>query len=1066
MNIYKHIYKYVALLVALVITAGCSDEISRPDGEETPGLPAVISVALSSSDFQVVSRGDLTEGLDKQIASLWIGVYSVSGERTGSLFITDTEEFDGFHENKSVEIEAKSGPSYIVAVANYRMRPGCMTDGGAHNLNIRDALEDADTFDKYKQISAAFASSGDVSIDAALNPLLKSGHYSEDSSHGATDGTMPEMTKVNIRSGVSALPGRIHLRSVISQVKFNVTFNTDTIESFSVSSWQVMNLPASAWLAEREPEDGPVNSTDVRPVGGSAFRNSQLMTDVHTTAGGCSFDFWMLENLRNGKDPDSDFTDSNAYSWREKEHKNADGTNSGYYRLLVDSPAGNDSINNRATFVVMNITMKMKYDEEGNALNGTSRTVNASYVIHLGYCEGRSNTEKALDFNCRRNSRYTYNVTVNNISGIKVEAERDEEKSPGAEGIITDITDDFWQLDAHYQTVNVYFSAAELRNFSYYIVAYDLNGNQVVIDSKNASTVPASENDSRYPYFSWIEFRQTNSETNLAPYKPASDAGTYLLNEMNSSRSAGWYTMFINEYVYEDKSLNGNEAGSRNWHGYVNRPDRRVWLNVEGGVSADGESVYNKSKYAVSQHSIQTYYAPGVDRALGVEHINETLGLNIRNNYRYNGDGNKNSGRYNLAEYITSRNSVPTSFTWRDDRVAWSYFITRTGRGTTRDPYYNTMMQINSVNKQNVKIDAHNANLPSIVFNSSDNDKGGSYAGNLANDPDHAELYGQPYRTYDPYGTSGENPIELMRACLSRNRDLDGDGYISANEVRWFLPTATQYVRIILGRRSLTTPLLNVDAIDALPYSYSNLNSSLMCGTSDGYQMFLFEGTNYGNWRNWDNHAVTPWAVRCVRNLGTNLNDITHNTTEPAFYIREGTNIVDLSRYDSRSLRSEPYRFKAYPMPVHHLYDQNYNRCYKAFEFAEDLIYISDVINSNSTVNVVWSDWLDKNNPCDSLEGEGWRVPNQKEMTILMLLGEYEQTSSEQYGITCTLGYFDTSGNKFSLGSTLSSVSFNLMKANYQNGMMTQTRKSDSNGQVAIAPGDKTYSVRCVRDVD
>lgn len=1064
MNIYKHIYKYVALLVALVITAGCSDEISRPDGEETPGLPAVISVALSSSDFQVVSRGDLTEGLDKQIASLWIGVYSVSGERTGSLFITDTEEFDGFHENKSVEIEAKSGPSYIVAVANYRMRPGCMTDGGAHNLNIRDALEDADTFDKYKQISAAFASSGDVSIDAALNPLLKSGHYSEDSSHGATDGTMPEMTKVNIRSGVSTLPGRIHLRSVISQVKFNVTFNTDTIESFSVSSWQVMNLPASAWLAEREPEDDPVNSTDVRPVGGSAFRNSQLMTDVHTTAGGCSFDFWMLENLRNGKDPDSDFTDSNAYSWREKEHKNADGTNSGYYRLLVDSPAGNDSLNNRATFVVMNVTMKMKYDEEGNALNGTSRTVNASYVIHLGYCEGRSNTEKALDFNCRRNSRYTYNVTVNNISGIKVEAERDEEKSPGAEGIITDITDDFWQLDAHYQTVNVYFSAAELRNFSYYIVAYDLNGNQVVIDSKNASTVPASENDSRYPYFSWIEFRQTNSETNLAPYKPASDAGTYLLTEMNSSRSAGWYTMFINEYVYEDKSLNGNEAGSRNWHGYVNRPDRRVWLNVEGGVSADGESVYNKSKYAVSQHSIQTYYAPGVDRALGVEHINETLGLNIRNNYRYRGNGDKDSGRHNLAEYIISPNDPPTSFSWTDDNANWSTFITLTNG-------YNTMQHINQVSNQNITIAGHYENLPSIVTNPSrtisrsttyDYDKDALYTGNLDN-----AASGLSFRTYDPDRTSSSpRAIELMRACLNRNRDLDGDGKISANEVRWFLPTATQYVRIILGRRSLTTPLLNVDAITALPYSYSNLNSSLMYGTSDGFQMFTFEGTNYGNWRNWASRAVTPWEVRCIRNLGTDLNVISQNTTQPAFYIREGTNIVDLSRYDSRSLRSEPYRFKAYPMPVHHLHDQNYNRCYKAFEFAEDLIYISDVINSTSTVNVVWSDWLDENNPCASLEGEGWRVPNQKEMTILMLLGEYEQTSSEQYGITCTLGYFDTSGNKFSLGSTLSSVSFNLMKANYQNGMMTQTRKSDSNGQVAIAPGDKTYSVRCVRDVD
>lgn len=1075
----------VLALVMMLFMAGCEEEKLWDDRACPEGYRATVTVPLTLGDVMQVTRGELAAGLDKAVTSLWVGVYNAStGERTGFREFSETEleAINSFHEQKPISLEAWSGRSYIVAVANYEFRPAA--DGTGKLGALADRLNEADTWEKFNAIGVAFDEIGGINIEAPLNALVMSGSYTG-TTH--TDGSRIEPVAVDINPGQNNLTGVIHLRRLYSQVKFNVAFNTANIKSAQVTSWQVRNLPTAAWLMERPADDPQPNSTDAYAVTAvnsdvsTRFADGARMTDMtHTTDKGTnkySFDYWQLENRKTGISPagrkytvketvngveqeiEKEYDATTAYKWRDREYKDASGQNTGRFMSLVEN-AESTSLNNMATYVEFEVSMEMNVDESGNKLPSTQRRlVNTMYIVHLGYCEGSDNMAKAVDFNCRRNTKYVYNVTVNNVNDLMVEAQDKGEISPGAEGLITDITDDYYELDAHYGAFNINLTKTNLANFQYYIVAYDENGAEVTIDSQSSAAIPAD----RRKYLTWVELRYVGNKNSdaekLAEYKP--DTGnsddTYTLDELKSggrSLSAGYYTVFINEYVYET-ATDGNESKSTAWWGYVNRPPRRAWINVSGDVSADGQTIHYKSKYALSQHSIQTYYNLGsTTSALGVEHTNETEGLNLRNNYNYEGASyghNANSGRYNLAQYFY--NTDNSSINLGSHSLKWSSYVE------------NSAQKINAINNQNVTRAARTEPVPSLVLNSNGNDGKGSISN---------------FTTYDPDRTTSPKYIEAIKACLNRNRDLNGNGYIDNNEIRWFVPTRAQLLRLVLGRRSMESPILNVDGITRLPNGVgdkNDVNTSMMFYTSDGRQMWLMEGTSDSWWRQWAGSCAAPWQVRCVRNLGSNMNTIsTTNTTEPAFKaVTKTVNgktayYVDLSRYEARSIREEAYRSADNPMPIHHLYDQRYNRCYRSFEMFDSVIPLNDSRLGLVGKTIKLSDYLKNNNPCKALDytgKAGWRVANQKELAIIASVGWYNLNSAgSTFQVSCTFGYFDYEGyvygaNPKSAANSIDSDYRFAMKVVSGNGQGTQAEKMN-----AVTVNGSYYGFRCVRDVD
>lgn len=1065
----KNIYfRILSILVLLPLLSACTDELGIP-GNYPEGEESVVYLDISTADFDALTRAE-GDNPDKKINTLWVGIYNASsGVRTGSLFVERGGEVIPDHKLRKIKVSALSGLSYIVAVANYKFRPVAM--GGSTELrSMEEALGAADTWEKFRSISAFFAQDGSVNISQPLNPYLMSGYFVE-SLH--SDGSRPEFKAVDIRPGVASLSGAVHLRRLISHVKFNITFNAANVKSAVVKSWQACNIPNTAWIHERVDSDPERNAPDVLKKSVS-YTATPEMADLSVNGTTYSFDFWQLENRRTGRPLPAKYNNAaDAYKYREKEYKNPDGSNSGKYESLVES-IDSDDANSNAGFVRFRVQMEMTVDEEGKPLPSgiATRLVDTEYVVHLGYCEGSGNMEKALDFNCRRNTKYTYNVRINNVSDVMVEA-TSSEFNPAVEGIVSDISNNFYSVDAHYAAFNIQLTSQEISKFQYYIVAPGMDGNDVVINSMDAASVPASDSDDRFKYLSWIELRPTDSQTVLAEYKPRSganaDGKTYLLSELSEKKpAAGWYTLFVNEYVYETGThANGNELESLNWQKYVNKPDRRAWLNVSGNVSADGASIHYVSKYALSQKSIQTYYnGHSSSSGLGVEHDNESLGLNLRNGFNphQNASGteldknttagrNRLSGRFNLAQYIAG--STDASLSWTDDRD-WDRY------GWAKYVDFKAPQTINTVNNQNIYIPARTQTspvpLPAIKERSDGNE------------------YGISGKTgYDPDQSTNPKYIEAITACMNRNRDLDGDGQISADELRWFVPTTAQYVSIILGRRSLVTPLVDVDNLERLPNNSgmeNGVNSSLLFYASDGRMMWAMEGLSDSEWREWTAYCAAPWEVRCVRNLGSDQTVINStNVTTPAFVLRSGTNIVDLTHCDSKSIREEAYHFSWLPMPVHHIYDQRYNRCYRSFEFFDSIIPLNDARLGLSGKTIEWASYLASNNPCKVLDytgKSGWRVPNQKELMILGILGVSNRNvpSGTKFSVTCSYSYFDFEGyslgnNPSDPGGTISSAYRFPMKIIPSSAQATQSEAMNN-----ITINSAYYGVRCVRDVD
>ena len=1130
----------------MILLASCAnkEEVAAP--EYVPeGEPARISLTLSVPDMDPISRAagiDPDAAAARTVNNLWLGFFNPSGDCIFKYSVPTLEATSNPHNMygtiKLENVPALSGNCMIVAVANARTTNAVNVKSGKTG-NLWTLLENIGTKEEFDQLSVIMPSSTEIAR-VSSSSFVMCGVYTE---AGDAHGNKDVPTEVTIYPDVNqTLPGRIHLRRLDAYVKFEIRPNANI--TLTPVSWQVCNLPSASYVYEHmaATADNPfVNAGDHNwSNSGQAAKNTHYNNTLVYAASnfdpifnngqnvGYQFDFYQYENKRtgrisagNGFDIVPNPTDG-YYGLREKEFKNeVDGSNTGWYRSLVAEPGTvipaeptyiASLANNNATYVV--IRAHVEYYHRNNELvppgsaGATLRTGDVIYTVHLGYCSG-SGLDKANDYNCRRNAKYTYRISVNGVDDIRVEAIEEApgagENQSGAEGTITDLISTMFDIDSHYGVVNIQLSDNQRRNLVWRVQSpfeeklIDMvggNANQANVFGSSAliNTADDAEMQAALPrnqFYNWIQIRPTTGENILAQYPgdprlknrrirnddsqvpddiyPTDQiivndgedkGGVWFLNDLadpdnyphpdrtGNGNTPRWYTIFIDEYVYEYEYVEPEKSKSmteyygdelvddgtgefeqsrtmdvERWRTYVNRDSRRVWIALSNmAVSTDGESIYSNSQYLITQESIQTYYGDDAPQGIGIESTNESyIGPTYANVWNW---VDYNNNVYDPIDGLLNQYNFVRSYRWTGSNstgVRWDNIL-KHPNGTGNYPSNN------------------NWNEPRLRT------RGKRHILNIEEDVTY----------YIP-----DHPDYMMAACLSRNRDLNNDGIIGANEIRWYLPTTAVYSRIMLGAQSLRSPLFNVR-------DYPRDNSYLRAGTGTGYSHYY--GSDHDQLWAEEFGATgslttgTATTIRCIRNIGqpTNLSPDDGNdgyeTINAAYHqrVENGVkqNIIDLLFYDLAALRPATDGYIA----GHELSDiMSYASA--AFQFAR-----ADCSTTNTTANQLnlqglgfsnsnitgynrtrWTDMLAVNGICGAYHEDGdggavWRVPNITELAILYHLGLL--TSGTTYS-SCSHEYLST----------------------WSTDPNTTRRYMGTNATTITATIPTTTHIRCVRDV-
>lgn len=1086
----------VTVLSAIIsfMATSCNDDVDYDHSiAGIEGEPTVLTLNVDLNPMQSQSRTAPNDEYSNNVRDLWIGIYNVnSGKCTLNEYLEEDKIATPHNRLSLSNLKTQSGNSFIVAVANVGTNYGISDNSeltasvgvaSGRGIELKKLLEKADTWEKYKSISHMLNGTSHVDF-SENNALAMAGSYCSNEnliSHPDSwyDGNgNPE--SVYIQPTSQTMAGCIHLRRMISYIKFNIAAESEKIQIEPVS-WKVYNIPIISYLQERDENSADVSTYFSSRDGYESnhgqsndyylFKNEDKLTDAdgrsdNSIGKGYSFDFYQMENKQTAIQyqtlENDDYIGVKDYSDREREWKAADDSNLGVYKSLAANSmqskpgAGDAAVNtgNFASFVTfrLKITYWVKRSDSqpgtetesdivpAETSGATRRECYADYTVHLGYVN-----DDASDFNCLRNSKYTYNVKVKSVNNIIVEAYKNGEKQPGVEGNVSDINDDgIIELDAHYCVFNIKLTDAERDGFKWRIEAP--YADQVIsIYCDDYKDLSDDEKNKIDQFYSWIKFKPTTSQTDLRVYNDGDNNDLWSLADIadpanhkgvnndgvelytKGSTDERWYTVFIDEYVYH-KDLNGvstdDDGTERGWLNYVNKDPRKIWLVCnDPQISSDKESQYVSSKYLLAQNSLLTYYSSTNltpdGTALGIERENETLGLNLAwssNAYDF-AKKDQDNGRYNVWYYFTNKSS--TSQTSANGRGWYDIMYDRSSKTIGQNQY----IVINQFSRDAISTDQYTDDATTAMI---------YQPKTIA--PKTIDT--KNIKTYSPFPSIAEY-YEIITVCMTRNRDENGDGVIDVDEMKWYVPTASQYVQIMLGQEVIPLNQRFMDFSKTPYYGYggnsdsNTKNTRFHFASSDQRVYWAEEGLSTSDWsQTWD---LGAWEVRCVRELGTNLKSISSTSDIKSAYTLNG-NVFTLEYYQDACKRVPLKTF----LPPHDVASSTNKPAYQ-FEVAEDVCKSTNTTNLDQSYglsldnNGLLSGYSESNwqNACDAnaicgkynqatADNRGdWRVPNQIELELMRLggfldkIGDTATSDNKQTFLSSTYEHYNAQNNTY-----------------------------------------------------
>ncbi len=869
------------MATVMLVLCGCSEEIFMPGSQEGEKTTVSLSYAdVSPKDITINSRA--TEAEERHLDNLYIYIFGSDGNLKGYKEITSEKNLDqntsSSNKAEIKDVKTRVGDAYIYAVANISntgLYPVATTSNGTIEegklpigLNETKAQNGEYSFTKDQFLSLPFARNNPQTIQISSAFLMS----------GSINGGQ----SVNIPATGTLTDYVIKLNRIVSKVKFTIKAATGNSRNFKLSTYDIMNISLDGKLVGTADSNTRYNAQQFSNITGL----TRGVNDVDTQ-GREYFEFYLPENLQDKQ--------KEVSSWHARED-DSESTE----KAFTNAPTN-------GTYVVL----KGKYTEVNN---GVTKNADVTYYVHLGDCSTDVN-----NYDVERNCSYTFNITVEGVDKIIVEAKKEGNEQPGAEGVVLEYgsAGKNMVLDSHYEYMVMRFYQKDIQTLKanghgYYYQVQTINGktDPMEVTTESKGNLNGTDTD-------WIEFAiedskyssYANDRGTPCDYPGKGKTGLYSIVDFlkllykNADNSEFWTggsgsnryidaTCFVDENYYADKT----------WDAYVNDVQMRsFYVANEVEESTDGRSIYAKAAYGLQQYNIQTFYnrsLAGSITAFGCETTNDEEGKG----YTVNGSE---------TQYQTN------------GKDSW---------------------------------DGH-ANMLKDIFKTER-----SWSGTITTTPRYtwSEL---------------ENNKALVKACMSRNRDLNGDGKISQDEVRWYAPTIEQYAGLWIGEEVVSTEskLFNRSTSTLSTTNDPGCRMLYYASTNGTNTFFSEEGMATNHYNPSSSNGYPPTYVRCVRNLKSNAIGYTE-TPDKYYTYTESERKVSLENVDVRAVNATGDQNEL----IAHTERSETNKPASAFYIASNTHGTATQAN---VVNGVFKCYGNYNET-----DKKWRVPNQREMSLMVLI--------------------------------------------------------------------------------
>ena len=878
-------YMWALIGISLLIATACTDEILMENGTvgDKEGWVTLQFGHRDFEDIKIQSRYTLDAVQESYVRNLFVYVFSDDGQRIYSHYFdsenlkTSANGVDSANEN-CWWVQNRTTSNNTDTYGTIKIKAPAVTNGKLYIVaNINDEtlrlsaekLNTVRTIDELLKVEAYLAA--EVTSRTPSFPMVAEHTVDITNKNNVFSIALKSDEDSDGRADLIRLDAKVEVNMKIS----NVTNNDTLVQAFIPASWKVVNLPRKCYLL-KQGEDYEYDSIK----DGYFKAEGHFETTTANVAGESDaddgFSFYMLENRESAKKTVSSYHD------RELRIKNP------VYGTYDTTDGMWEYAPEWGTYLEIKGELQMYVNPESTSPQ--LLTADVVYWVHLG-----NFGESINDYNIKRNTHYTYNITLKGVRNIEVEVQTSdsqnpssvEENQPGAMGDVYAATEELYTFDAHYGQRVYCLSASQIDvdQMTWYVktpfgregtpkgetgtdVPDDLDYKWVkfLVNKPNNAGTAYSLNNRTYPGNENQYFIQQKSSERLMDVIELlkfirQEKVKYSKGEQSAFLEGKIYvTAFVDEFYYEKHPLSGIESPTL-WKQFVNKPNRLMHILCDNKKSLDGSSSATGSIITIRQRSIQTPYNVGNDN------LTDAWGCETTDEFK-----DSHFFFYGVNEQM--RSNAPS--------------ISSTSHTSQSNGLYNTFKLLGD------NIDKVSGKLWSRFVNY---DRPNDY----------------PTNSNEKSYFLQDNAKTLLHSVMMRNRDNNGNGYIDIDELRWYVASIEQLQGIYIGELGIdaTAAIYSAEKVTAtgtyetghrfagcFKWREHVVSSTKVSGSSN-YPIVLWaeEGVSTSTYRaelGWNNFPLDAgtFTIRCARNLGLGNHPTSDNIDNPAANVPAGDNVL------------------------------------------------------------------------------------------------------------------------------------------------------------------------------